>query len=270
MKTFNGKAIYNPSGKAGEYSYWACNFYVGCSNGCEYCYCKKGVLGSTMGGLVPTLKKCFKSTANAIDIFEKELLLNLNDLQQHGLFFSFTTDPMLFSNFGLTIQAIHICLDNHVPVKTLSKYTKLWVDHVCHGSYSFITQNQNLIAFGFTLTGHDELEPNASTNAELIEAMRKLHDSGYKTFASIEPVINFADSLKMIEQANPYCDLFKIGLLAGDKNSFSSVREFMLKALCITNKPVYFKDSLLHQAKMERTKLPKNCVTRDFKLHKTQ
>jgi hypothetical protein len=26
MKTFNGKAIYNPSGKAGEYSYWACNF----------------------------------------------------------------------------------------------------------------------------------------------------------------------------------------------------------------------------------------------------
>ncbi|KAA6320448.1 hypothetical protein EZS27_029784 [termite gut metagenome] len=37
-KPFNGKAIYNPSGKAGEYSYWACNFYNGCSNGCTYCY----------------------------------------------------------------------------------------------------------------------------------------------------------------------------------------------------------------------------------------
>ena len=24
-KNFKGKAIYNPSGKAGEYSYWACN-----------------------------------------------------------------------------------------------------------------------------------------------------------------------------------------------------------------------------------------------------
>ena len=36
MEKFNGKAIYNPSGKAGEYSTWACNFYVGCSNMCEY------------------------------------------------------------------------------------------------------------------------------------------------------------------------------------------------------------------------------------------
>jgi hypothetical protein len=28
MKRFNGKAIYNPQGKAGEYSNWGCNFYV--------------------------------------------------------------------------------------------------------------------------------------------------------------------------------------------------------------------------------------------------
>ena len=35
---FNGKAIYNPKGKAGEYAPWACNFYTGCSNDCEYCY----------------------------------------------------------------------------------------------------------------------------------------------------------------------------------------------------------------------------------------
>ena len=49
MKTFKGKAIYNPSGKAGEYSYWACNFYVGCSNGCEYCYCKKDILAGSSG-----------------------------------------------------------------------------------------------------------------------------------------------------------------------------------------------------------------------------
>lgn len=41
---FNGKAIYNPKGKAGEYSEWACNFYTGCSNNCQYCYCKRGVM----------------------------------------------------------------------------------------------------------------------------------------------------------------------------------------------------------------------------------
>jgi len=48
-KQFKGKAIYNPSGKAGEYSYWACNFYKGCSNGCTYCYLKKGVLALAFG-----------------------------------------------------------------------------------------------------------------------------------------------------------------------------------------------------------------------------
>ena len=72
-KNFKGKAISNPSGKAGEYSYWACNFYVGCSNDCSYCYCKKGVLGSVMGANVATLKKCFKDEEHALQVFEKEL-----------------------------------------------------------------------------------------------------------------------------------------------------------------------------------------------------
>lgn len=58
---FNGKAIYNPSGKAGEYSDWACNFYTGCSNNCDYCYCKKGVMSHVWSD-TPKLKKCFRGT----------------------------------------------------------------------------------------------------------------------------------------------------------------------------------------------------------------
>lgn len=57
---FNGKAIYNPSGKAGEYSYWACNFYVGCSNMCEYCYCKKGFSAMLWGWINLSLKSALK------------------------------------------------------------------------------------------------------------------------------------------------------------------------------------------------------------------
>lgn len=72
MEQFKGKAIYNPSGKAGEYSRWACNFYTGCSNGCDYCYCKKGILGHTMGGDTPTLKKCFRNEQHAIEVFFNE------------------------------------------------------------------------------------------------------------------------------------------------------------------------------------------------------
>jgi hypothetical protein len=53
------KAIYMPKGKAAEYAKYACNFYVGCSNDCDYCYCKRGLLGHAMGKPTPILKKCF-------------------------------------------------------------------------------------------------------------------------------------------------------------------------------------------------------------------
>lgn len=86
MKQFNGKAIYNPSGKAGEYAEWACNFYVGCSNGCEYCYCKKGILKAVMGQDKPQLKKCFKSENHALEVFESEVSFNIVELQKHGVF----------------------------------------------------------------------------------------------------------------------------------------------------------------------------------------
>lgn len=36
-KPFHGRAIYQPSGAAAEYSQWACNIFNGCSNKCEYC-----------------------------------------------------------------------------------------------------------------------------------------------------------------------------------------------------------------------------------------
>ena len=54
-KRFNGKAIYQPAARAAEYAKWACNFYVGCSNACTYCYCKRFNWGD-----VPKLKACFK------------------------------------------------------------------------------------------------------------------------------------------------------------------------------------------------------------------
>ena len=108
MKAFKGKAIYHPSGKTGEYSEWACNFYVGCSNGCTYCYCKKGILARAIGGNVPTLKKCFKDEEHALKVFKNELEANFKELQKHGLFFSFTTDPFLPETVDLTCKAIII------------------------------------------------------------------------------------------------------------------------------------------------------------------
>ena len=156
MKTINGKAIYNPTGKAAEYARWACNFYTGCSNNCTYCYCKRGVMASTWSN-VPKLKKCFKDEEHALEVFEKELNANLHELRKHGLFFSFTTDPMLYHNTWSTFKALRICEDYDVPVKVLTKCTG-WVNDYIEDANRFENVDENdcwrkRIAFGFTLTG---------------------------------------------------------------------------------------------------------------------
>lgn len=277
MKTFKGKAIYNPSGKAREYSEWACNFYVGCSNDCTYCYCKKGVLGHAMGANTATLKKCFRNIGHAKDVFEKEMLQNKDELRKHGLFLSFTTDPMLSDTIELTVFAISCCLCANIPVKILTKRAD-WVDglieYLNREFYFDLSCLQN-IAFGFTLTGHDELETGASTNQERIEAMKKLHDAGFKTFASIEPIIDFESSKEMIRKTAGYCDLYKIGLESGKKYSNTELLSFIdyCNSAYITESRLdfyrqknYFKDSLLIAAGIDRSVLPSNCVGRDYNI----
>lgn len=273
-------AIYRPKGAAAEYAEWACNFYVGCSNGCTYCYLKKGRGAKVLGGDKPQLKKCFKGESHALEVFEKELKANLPELQEKGLFFSFSTDPLLQETIKLTDGAISLCLHYNIPTKVLTKCAD-WVDgYVIRSGNHFIDfpmyykeKYRMLIAFGFTLTGHDELETGASTNEERIEAMKKLHEAGFKTFASIEPVINFNDSLEMIGQTSTFCDLYKIGLESGRKYNDTDITIFMNKVnfhlSFLPNIPkVYWKDSLLKAAGIERSNLPKNCVTRDYNIFK--
>lgn len=273
MKKFNGKAIYNPSGRAGEYSYWACNFYVGCSNGCEYCYCKKGILKGVMGQDKPQLKKCFINESHALKVFTEELLKNLFELQKHGLFFSFTTDPMLPGTQVLTMNAAGIAIHHGIPAKILTKCAS-WVKNFIWWINNSNSDNAQLewrkmYAFGFTLTGHDELEPNASTNAERIEAMKKLQNAGFKTFASIEPIIDLHTSFEMISATNGYCDLYKIGLMSGVKMGRHQLQLFIKSVIDqveFYGAKLYFKDSLLKAADVNRWDLPENCVEQDYKL----
>ena len=238
MKEFKGNAIYNPSGKAGEYSYWACNFYIGCSNGCTYCFNKKGRSAKLLGGDSATLKKSFKDNNNALEIFEKELLQNLPEIKKSGLFFSFTTDPMITETMSLTLHSILICQRYNVPVKILTKETR-FINLLLYPSL-----DRSLVAVGFTLTGHDNLEPNASTNSDRIAAMDAMSQEGFKTFASIEPIIDFKSSQEMIEQVSGFCDLIKVGLESGGKYNLKESYEFMSFLINLKKPKIYIKESL--------------------------
>jgi len=256
----NGKAIYKPKGAAGEYAKWACNFYTGCSNDCEYCYCKRGVMAHTWSD-TPKLKACFKDEYHAIEVFLKELKENIIELYKYGLFFTFTSDPFLPKTILLNSQAVEYAITFEVPVTVLTK---------CTGTIkSFLEyhkdKHKQYISFGFTLTGHDELEPNASTNAERIEAMRKLHDAGFKTWASVEPIISIKDSAEMVLKTMDFCDLYRVGLLSGKKYDDIELRWFIHNCGKVKSK-FYFKDSYLKQADIPREYLPANCVDRNFNL----
>lgn len=283
LKQFKGKAIYNPSGKAAEYSAWACNFYVGCSNGCEYCYCKKGILAKVMGQDKPQLKKCFDNEEQAYFKFKDEMIINEADLKNSGIFFSFTTDPMLPETIDLTIRVMYLCANWSIPVKILTKVATIsmvnrLIDDSVHGIFDDTEEDmiisrkayRSKIAIGFTLTGHDELEPGASTNMERIEAMKKLHDAGFKTFASIEPIIDFESAKAMIMQTIGFCDLYKIGLMSGKKYDQVDAQSFVEWLSDLPAMPkIYLKESLQKLTHYTNEELDVNFITSDYNLFKS-
>lgn len=237
------KILSRPKKNAEEYGRWAVNPYVGCSNQCEYCYLRKGPSGKYLGQDHPVLKTHVLSNDHAYHLTMTEIIEHKDEIiRDGGLFFTFTSDPCLPETRDLCFSIAHGAMLEHIPVMLLTKdatflnldsfteqilgfdKTEQWSRsipfyHTGHGRLNFIdnphfTSDPDPIAFGFTLTGHDELEPNASPNAERIEAMSRLSAAGFKTWASIEPVIDFRRSSRMIQQAlDAGCQHFKIGLM---------------------------------------------------------
>ena len=215
----NGKALYTPKGAAREYAAVGCNFYTGCPHNCSYCYLKRGVLSKQLGGTEVKLKKCFLHEGNALFIFQNECQKYIDYLRSVGIFFSFSTDPMLKETSILTMKATMIAINLDIPVMILTKCAdvplsvNILINSIC-------MEKRHLISFGFTLTGRDDMEPGASTNEERIDAMRRLKELGFKTWASIEPIIQFNKSLCVIRESVRFCDHYKIGLRSGVKKDY--------------------------------------------------
>ncbi len=205
------KAIYRPAGAALEYSHWGCNLYVGSSHRGSYCYNCCGVFKHILGGSTPTLKKSLGTPEQAYSIFCKELTANLPSLQTDGLFFSFSTDPMLPETIDLTLRCALHALCHDVPVQILTKTTD-WIFDT--EALANLYPYRHLLRFGFTFTGYDDRESGAPTNSHRQVALIYLHRSGFHTFASMEPVIDFGKSLAIIYTIASNCEEFRIGLLS--------------------------------------------------------
>ena len=100
--------IYEPRGKAFEYSPLAANLYKGCSHGCSYCYApsatfkKRDVFNSD---------EYIRPRANVLEQFEKDCKKFKGDSRE--ILFSFTTDPYqkCETDLNITRKALEIALE---------------------------------------------------------------------------------------------------------------------------------------------------------------
>lgn len=259
----SGRCLYTPGGAAREYAAVGCNFYRGCPFQCEYCYNRTGITAPVNGLPYAHLQDSFGKECNvpkkyrdltgeqyALLVFKRECEKWYSHLAKYGIFFSFTTDPLSPDTYELTIQAALYAAKNNIPVKILTK--NAGTGKALFRKFIDSPYRMN-IALGFTLTGRDDLEPHAPSNAERIETMRWCRQWGLKTFVSVEPIVDFESSFRMIEKTAGFCNQHFIGLMSNrHANGFEpydikECNEFLYKTTLIAiekGMKIYWKDSI--------------------------
>lgn len=198
------KFIYRPNGQAGEYAPLAVNPYRGCGHACAYCY-------------VPDFIRMDRAEFNQGAVPRKDFLQNLiKDARQYQaagiteqVMLSFTTDPYHPGDNSLTRDVIKALQAHGLAVCTLTK----------GGSRAL--RDLDLFrpdrdAFASTLTSLDDAfsrkwEPNAALPGDRIATLKTFHEAGIFTWVSLEPTLDTASSLAIIEATHHFVNLFKVG-----------------------------------------------------------
>jgi len=238
--------IYEPKGKAREYSPYACNIYLGCNHGCKYCYAPSIRFVTRDKYLIPEPRK------NLLQKFEADC----KKLKNYGsqVLFCFMSDAYnaLESELRLTRQCLEIALHYKVPISILTKSKTVLND------LDIIKKFGRNIQVGFTLTFDNDIdskewEAEASLPFERIEALGIFKNNDVKTWASFEPVIYPGSSLAMMKKTLPFVDVYKIGKINNyqgiDKNINWEI--FLIEAMKIlreAGKPFYVKKDLRQAA----------------------
>lgn len=166
-----------------EYGDYTINHVQGCSHGCKYpCY---AFLMSKRFGKSKTYEDWIEPriVKNAIELLKKEIP-KLRD-KINSVHLCFTTDPFMFGYKDIcemSMEIIKILNDSGITCTALTK-------GILPAELSLLS-NKN--QYGITLISLDEsfrekMEPGAAPYKERINSLKDLHNSGCKTWVSIEP-----------------------------------------------------------------------------------
>lgn len=199
--------VYEPKGRAREYSELACNLYRGCTHGCRYCYapaCMRTTSGKWHMQAEPR--------KDVLNLLEKDASRLQGD--QRSILFCFLCDPYqpIERSERLTRKAIKILLKYQLNSQVLTK-----------GSADLILEDMDLLRkantkLGVTLSFVDDAirrdwERHASTVNDRLNILKEAHKTGVYTWVSLEPVIDPDQALSVIQSAHQDVDFWKIGKL---------------------------------------------------------
>jgi DNA repair photolyase len=203
--------IYEPRGRAREYSPLAVNIYRGCGHGCLYCYAPAATF---------TSRREFVKAKPRKKILEKIRKEAPMYKDKEPILLCFTCDPYqpLDSELRLTRQAIEVLLGAGCAVNVLTKGGT----RACRDFDLLKKDSRNM--FGTTLTflsgvASSRWEPNAAMPRDRILALKKAHDAGIRTWVSLEPVFGVDLALRIIDETYEFVDVYKIGKLNYNKRA---------------------------------------------------
>lgn len=193
-------SIYEPRGKAREYSPLALNIYNGCNHQCTYCYVNNWSKQSPN----PTPVKM---------VLEKTRSFLSRTRVENQVLLCFTSDPYCSKEFDLclTRQILQLFQQNLVPTAILTKAGIAALRDL--NIWKSMREN---VKVGATLTFWNSeksllWEPGAAPPIKRIELLQRCFESGIKTWASFEPVICPEESLALLDLVLPFCSEVKIG-----------------------------------------------------------
>lgn len=235
--------IYEPKGKAREYSALACNLYRGCSHGCVYCYAPSATRRDR--------SEFYEKPAPRDEII-KQISKEIQALKKpvaSPVLLCFTCDPYqpIEEQYGITRCAINIFDSYGIPVQILTKGGLL-----ATRDFDILKLNPGN-KFSVTLTTDDpteslEWEPGASLPEERIESLKIAHSMGISTWVSFEPVFNPDAVMRLIEKTHEFVDLYKVGKLnyhqAANDIDWKTFGFAAQKSLEHYKKSYYIKDDL--------------------------
>jgi len=229
--------IYEPAGRAREYSPLALNYFKGCDHGCVYCY-------------VPNMLGRFNADYKHEQVVSPK---DFNDLEISAkklqgcdtqILLSFTGDPYCNAENGETAKVLEILNRYGHKVAILTKNPEKALRDI-----DIIKAFDRRIKIGTTLTFDNDIdskkwESGASSPESRISGIKEFARLGVTTWVSFEPVIIPNQSLNILKQVVTFVDHVKIGKINNYKGIDKKIdwARFIFEAvrICRDNKMKFY------------------------------